>query len=174
MCNGRYITTFWPSSVLRHTWNSACASCHPHFTWSQWFSANGRKMVPYGLSTSVCNSCVRQGESGYPTPWQPAMAQGCAELCCLTATLYLQDNCYMLPTVGNNQALSSRVMVKLKLTTNTWHRWLPPCVRSSVPVAVLGKGWVNVTLGYCKILFPSLGQENTIHKTSTRFSTPVA
>lgn len=98
---------------------------------SQGFSTNARKMVPYSLSTSVCRSCVSQRENLAIARLDCAQLRDKLQLYCLAATPYLQDNCYMLPTVGNNQALSSRVMVKLKLTTNTWHRLLPPCLCSS-------------------------------------------
>lgn len=74
-------------------------------------------------STSARTSCMSQNEN-VSIALLDSMPQLRDEmqLYCLTVTLYLLDNCYMLPTVGNNHALSSRVMAKLKLTTNTWHR----------------------------------------------------
>lgn len=106
-------------------WNSACASWHPHLTWSQRFSTKARKMLPYGPSTSVRSSWVRGENLAIVLLDSVPRLRDELQLYCLTATPYLQDNCYMLPTVENNQVLSSRVIVKLKLTTNTWHRWLP-------------------------------------------------
>lgn len=115
---------------------------------SQWFSTTTRKMVPYGpLDFSKQQLHEPEGESGYRIPDSAPQLRDELQLYCLTATPYLQDKCYMLPTVGNNHALSSRVMVKLKLTTNTWHRWIPPCLCCFVHAAGLGRGWVKFTLG---------------------------
>jgi len=127
-------------------------------------------------STSARSSCMSQNEN-LSIALLDSMPQLRDELqlYCLTVTLYLLDNCYMLPTVGNNHALSSRVMVKLKLTTNTWHRWIPPCLSSSVHIAVLGREgeWI-LPLGYCKISFSLLWQRKTISRNlNNKLSTPL-
>ncbi|EOB01068.1 hypothetical protein Anapl_00392 [Anas platyrhynchos] len=94
-------------------------------------------MVPYGpLDFSKQQLHEPEGESGYRIPDSAPQLRDELQLYCLTATPYLQDKCYMLPTVGNNHALSSRVMCSSVISdsafSTVYKKFLPNTKLSTV------------------------------------------